>query len=307
MKKLEGLQAAPIQDDNLHLGFIKGALDFLDLDVSAAWLAGATGHAFVIEISRGVCPSCVWNTVANDYRDGTMTRLGRNLGYELEYRHANGGDEGLGERREAWDAIQRAVDSGHPCYMYHNFCYQMIDGCDADGVYFAPGCPNAGQGPVSVVDRGEFDMGIVAPATSKADNAAVVKDGLAFALAHPQDRPAERGLSAYDRWIETIESGESGGTWRSIRAWHTCRSLGVEFLAEAKQRLGGVAADLFDEAAAHYQVVAQSLEPIAARCAAGDLDLADQAIQGETVEQLRSARDAEAKGIAALEKIVAAL
>lgn len=33
-----------------HLGCIKGCLDYLEMDVSDAWLYGATGHAFIINI-----------------------------------------------------------------------------------------------------------------------------------------------------------------------------------------------------------------------------------------------------------------
>ena len=54
MKTLEGLQTLCIGDGNLQLGVIKACVDFLGLDVSAGWLAGATGNAFIMSISGGV-------------------------------------------------------------------------------------------------------------------------------------------------------------------------------------------------------------------------------------------------------------
>ncbi len=49
-KKLENLRWRPRYTS--HLGCIKGCLNYLNLDVSDAWLFGATGHAFVINICK---------------------------------------------------------------------------------------------------------------------------------------------------------------------------------------------------------------------------------------------------------------
>lgn len=212
MQQLPGLRAVPIQDDNLHLAFIKGALDFLCVQVSSGWLAGTTGHAFVIHIDDDVCLSCVSSCLADAYRSGEMTRLGRNVGYELEYFHADEGDAARPERQRAWDSIRRAIDAGHPCYLYYNFCYQIIGGDDAEGIYFAEDSfpwSNAGQGPVSVLEHDGLDMGIVRPG-QPADAAKTAREGLRFALEHPLGNPRFRGLAAYDRWIAAIESGDAG-------------------------------------------------------------------------------------------------
>ena len=304
MKTLEGLQAVPIQDDNLHLAFIKGALDFLGINVSAAWLAGATGHAFIIHIEKGVCLSSMWSALSDAYANGEMTRLGNNVGYNLDYYHA----DNPVQRQEAWGRIRQAIDAGHPCYIYHNFCYQMIGGYEDAGIHFADGFPhaNAGQGPISIIDQGEFDMGIIRPGQPAGDGA-TVREGMVFALGHPEAVPEYRGLAAYDRWTEAIQSGDAGGTWRSIRGWYDCRSLAVEFLSEAKQRTRPDAGDLFDEAAEHYRNVKDSLEPIAERCTANSLDVTEPGVRDETIENLHSARRGEEEGLKVLQKIAAAL
>lgn len=50
--KLENLKWKPRWVS--HLGCIKGCVEYLDLDVSDAWLYGATGHAFVINLHEEV-------------------------------------------------------------------------------------------------------------------------------------------------------------------------------------------------------------------------------------------------------------
>ena len=47
-KKIENLTWRPRWIT--HLGCIKGCLEYLGVDVSDAWLFGATGHAFIINL-----------------------------------------------------------------------------------------------------------------------------------------------------------------------------------------------------------------------------------------------------------------
>ncbi len=55
MKQLKSLRWKPRWVS--HLGCIKGCLDFSGIDISDAWLFGATGHAFIINMHEVVCPS----------------------------------------------------------------------------------------------------------------------------------------------------------------------------------------------------------------------------------------------------------
>jgi len=48
-KKIENLRWKPKWVS--HMGCLKGCLDYLDLKVSDAWLYGATGHAFIINVA----------------------------------------------------------------------------------------------------------------------------------------------------------------------------------------------------------------------------------------------------------------
>jgi hypothetical protein len=40
-----------------HLGAVKGCLNYLGIEMSDAWLYGGTGHAFVLNVHEGLCPS----------------------------------------------------------------------------------------------------------------------------------------------------------------------------------------------------------------------------------------------------------
>ena len=274
--------------------------------MSPAWLAGGTGHAFVIRITPGVCLGDVESSLQYAYDNGEMTRLGKNLGYELGHSAGSTPDQ----MKEVWRDLRRAIDSGHPCYTYHNFCNQMIGGYDDNGFYFAEDSfphANQGQGPFSIIGKDRFGFRSVSPGRSKAKDAVTVKDALVFALQHLEVDAQNHGLAAYANWIESIRTREKTGTWRSIRAWHTCRSLGVDFLTEAKERIGGDSRELFDAAREHYEVVSASLGPIAKRSAAAKTDKVEPIDRELTLTQLKAARDAEAKGIEALRKIVSAL
>ena len=112
--------------------------------------------------------------------------------------------------------------------------------------------------------------------------------------------------------IAGVETKNIGAMWRHAPAWSAMRDLAVEFLAEAKERLGGEAAELFDQARERYQVVADNLRPLAERFTEAneqqnDRDIQDDAIRAEIVAHMRTARAAEEEGLKALERIVEAL
>jgi hypothetical protein len=110
MKKLANCQWAPRWVS--HLGCIKGCLNFLGIQISDAWLYGGTGHAFVINLHKEVCPSgpTAWNTMK-------LFELGRNLGYKFDGVFATKQQADFAEmQKRAWEHVQSAIDQGIPCY-----------------------------------------------------------------------------------------------------------------------------------------------------------------------------------------------
>ena len=319
MKRLDGLSAEMTYVGDLHLGCLKGSLDYLGIPVSRPWLSGTTGQAFVIAIAEEICLSSVSCCLEEAYLDGTMTRLGENLGYHLEYHRFDGDDPEVQRKRDhGWHRLREAMDSGHPCYGYFNFCYQLFIGYDNDGFYIGPGATNAGQGPFDLEDSG--DLCIVSPGPSPASDRRTAKEGIVFALEHARAGEAGRqhdgnaglayGVAAYDRWITAMEAGTESGTWRAVDHYVRCRDLAVQFLEEAEDRLGDDVASAVRETRAHYQSVSDALWPIANVFGQGNKPIPfGQAgsFHSEATARLRNARDAESRGLKALQQIAESL
>lgn len=319
-KKLENLKWKPMWVS--HLGCVKGCLDYFGSDVTAAWLFGGTGHAFVINIDEVVCPSgpTAWNTEM-------LWTLGRNLGYETECVFSHRGMDNFEEVREkAWELAKKSIDEGNPCYGWELSIpeYYVVNGYDDDGNYHFSGPIMEGAKDTKPwKELGESEIGAIAMFSVKpcepADDARTVKDALAFALEHAKSPekwifPKYRaGLDGYDLWIKALDTNTARGFGMAYNAevWNECRQYAVEFLKEAKQRLGSdKLAPLFDDAIGHYGVVASSLKsvqklfPFLER---KDEHIEDESRRAKAIEALKSARAAEAKGLKSLEKIVAEL
>lgn len=317
MKKLNHLRWK--QHYVSHLGCIKGCLNYLRMEVSDAWLYGATGHAFILNIADdGVCPSgpTAWHTER-------MFTLGRNIGYDINSVVAlKSGDDFAGKKKEAWDFVRKSIDGGIPCYGWELQIpeFYVIAGYDDTGyLYNGPmQDPRTGHRPWQEV--GESDIGVIEMHSVRsgqaADDATTVKEAFEFALQHAQGPKKwvfpnyKAGLAGFDKWIETVHAGEATDIGMAYNAgvWWECRSLAIWFLGEARQRLNGKLRPLLDEAIDAYS-------PVAARLASVmDLfpfppsgEIEDRERQLKAVEHLKRAREAEEKGLKSLEKIVTTL
>ncbi len=301
-----------------HLGCVKGCLEYLNLDVTDAWLFGGTGHAFVINIHEIVCPSgpTAWNTEM-------LFKLGKNIGYTVEGVSGSKSDSDFAEKQKrAWENTKLAIDEGLPCYGWELDIpeYYVVYGYDDEGYYFSgPRC-DFSKSPKPWQELGNSQIGVLEMYSVKpgeaADDARTVKEALGFALEHSKS-PAKwiypkykAGLAGYDNWISALENGKAHrfGMAYNAAVWSECRNFAVQFLREAKERLGGKLGEPFDEATRHYEAVAQELRKVS--------DAFPFPPTGEEIEDvhrrkaalkcLRAARDAEGSGLAELEKIVAA-
>lgn len=319
-KKLENLKWKPMWVS--HLGCIKGCLDYLDLDISDAWLYGGTGHAFVINMHEEMCPSgpTAWNT-------SRMIELGRNLGYEIEGVCGHKSKEDFAENQaKAWELIRESIDEGIPCYGWELAIpeFYVINGYDDKGYLYSgplakPEAMPARWEKVGDTDIGWLEMYAVKPG-SKAEDAKTVKDAFEFAVKHAftrewmVDDKYHPGPQGFDTWIKALErddtttEGHGHGIAYNAEVWTECRFLAVEFLKEAKERLNDSKLDpLFDEAISHYDVVARKLKRVE------DLfpfhtrkpeHIKDAERRQKAIEALKAAREAEEKGLEALQKIV---
>jgi hypothetical protein len=313
MKKLENLKWVPRWVS--HLGCIKGCLDYLGLDISDAWLFGATGHAFVINVHEVVCPSgpTAWNTEM-------LFKLGKNIGYKIDGVFGMKSADDFAEKQKlAWEHAKSAIDQGLPCYGWELDIpeYYVVYGYDDTGYYFSgPGC-DEGKGPKPWQ---ELEIGIIEMYSVRvgqaADDVQTVKEALAFALEHATG-PArwifpkyKAGLDGYNAWIRALEGGTADGFGMAYNAavWTECRGYAVLFLKEAKERLNRrAAAALLDEAIERYQVVHENLQTVAEAFPFHGMEpehIKDPARVRTALNALRTARDAEADGLETLRRIV---
>lgn len=326
MVKLEELKWSPKWVS--HLGCIKGCVDYLGLDVSDAWLYGATGHAFVINIHTELCPSgpTAWKTEK-------IFELGPNAGYQIDGLVGFKTNSNFADiQAEAWEHAKQALDQGFPCYgweleipeFYVVYGYDQGAGETPAGYYFkGPGCEE-GKGPKPWQELGNTGIGVLELYSIRpgepADDATTVKQALTFALDHAAN-PKEwifddyrAGLGGFDNWIAALQAGKASdmGTRYNAGVWLECRKYAVGFLGQARARLAGRADALLDEALDAYRIVAEGLGQVAEvypwthEAVPENLLPVDDKSRA-AVEALQAARAAEAAGLEALAKIVQAL
>jgi hypothetical protein len=252
-----------------------------------------------------------------------MFALGRNIGYDFAgVVSAHKSDKKFAEgQKEAWDMVRKSIDDSIPCYGWEleGAEFYIVKGYDDVGYYYnGPGADPI-KGPKPWQELGNTSIGILGMVSVKrgqpADDATTIKEALEFSLEHAEGKKwvlpnYKSGLAGFDKWIETVAKGEANGLGMAYNTavWAECRTMGLLFLEEARQRLDGKLRPLFDKAIGNYSPVIESLNSL--------VDLFPMFPQGEIEDRerrekslgyLKRAREAEEKGLKSLEKIVAAL
>lgn len=315
MRKIENLKWKPKWVT--HLGCIKGCLEYLNMDVSDAWLFGATGHAFIINVHDVVCPSgpTAWYTEM-------LFKLGKNIGYTIDGVFSHKSKSDFAEKQKlAWEKTKEAIDRGLPCYGWELDIpeFYVVYGYDEKGYYYRD-FDNSGKGPKSWMEVGDTQIGVlemysVRPGQT-ADDIRTVKEAFRFALEHSKSPekwifPKYRaGLAGFDNWIKALETGKADGFGMAYNAvvWSECRNFAVEFLKEAKERMDEGLKLLFEEALGHYEIVAQNLRKVSETFPFKGPETKGEEIKDSgrcttALEYLNNARKAEESGLRSLEKI----
>jgi hypothetical protein len=304
-----------------HLGCIKGCLDHLGLDISDAWLYGATGHAFIINMHQEVCPSgpTAWMTTM-------LFEQAKHIGYTIEGVMAwKTQDDFAAQQEEAWNFVKRALDANTPCYGWELSIpeFYVIHGYDDTGYYFSgPGC-DAGGGPKPWREVGTSDIGLVEMYSVQRGepqpDADVVKSAIDNVMKHAANSEGwilehyQSGLAGFDTWIAALEAGTvdtDPGIFYNAAVWSECRSLAVAFLEEAKTRLGNGITAQIDAALEPYREVAANLNTVAETFpffGQSPEHVKDPERVKTGLDALRAARSAEESGLAALQALGEAL
>ena len=315
--KIENLRWKPMWVS--HLGCIKGCIEYLNMEVTDAWLFGATGHAFIINMHEVVCPSgpTAWCTEE-------LFELGKNVGYVIDGICTFKSQEDFAEKqRLAWENTKQAIDEGIPCYGWELEIpeFYVVYGYDDKGYYFSgPRC-DAGKGPKPWKELGETGIGVLemyrVKAGTPSDDVTAITDAFGFVLEHCKSPEKwifpkyKAGLAGFDVWGHALEMdrADSFGMAYNAAVWTECRDFAVLFLKEAKARVADEFGALFDEAIEHYEVVSQHLNKVSAAFPfpPGGDEVADADRCRQAVDHLRIAQNAEEEGLRSLDRIRNAL
>ncbi|MCW4026945.1 MAG: hypothetical protein NWE76_05640 [Candidatus Bathyarchaeota archaeon] len=230
------------------MGVLKGVSDYFKIPLSAAWLFGGSGHAFLINIHEELCPSgpYVWN-----YE--TFFSLAGNLGIEMKdlgFFHPKSTRD---EIKQIEETLKKTIDDHVPCSLL-NLENQLISGYNDQ--HFVVQQPWSGVDfpPKTLTFRtweelgDEFHISFFSFAqTEKTDKLTVIKDSLKYAVdlfRNPSKYRHEHyyiGLEAYETWIKAVEAGQgpSHGNWWNGTVWWECREMASEYFSEIASEFKG--------------------------------------------------------------------
>ncbi len=286
------------------MGAMRGALDYYGIEVSDAALYGMSGHAFMLNIHKQICPSGPYCF----HRQGIDSLL-ENVGLRVESLGYFDAGSGAAERAAVETRIRESLGAGVPC-MFMNLENQLITGWDETGFLVAQpwACSEftAGHLTPGHLTFGAWDeLGqevhmthcILHRAEPK-DVRASVKASLCYAVdlwrnpsLHTQ-RDYGVGPDGYQNWIAAVKQGHGTGhgNWWNGTVWSECRGRAAEYLREVADLLPPEAHA--DEVADGYAEVADLLE----QCTGKELEVDTRAAL------LAAARDREQGCIERLEK-----
>jgi hypothetical protein len=322
---LKGLKHRPMW--MTHMGCLIACVEHLKIDASPAWVYGASGHAFALNIHEQLCPSgpTAWPAEKCD-------RLAANFGAAVERSSAQKSEKDFpASQQRIWRQTREALEAGRPCFGWEMNVpeWYVIHGCDAEGNYLFREFDGK-VGRTHHTRLGETEIGWACVNAVRrcepADDRTAVREALAFALEHGAGKHSREkwhtGLSGYDVWIRAFRDAgaldhEAGGFGLAYNAqcWAECRKHAVAFLAEAAKRLDDKPLRaLFEEAIRRYEIVSTNLGAVAKAFPfdpqdrkAMDERAKDPSTRRKAIEALTAARDAEDAGLKALARLAKAL
>jgi len=227
------------------MGVVRGVFDHYEIEASTPWLYGATGHAFVVNVHTGLCPSgpYCWNGTG-------WVRLLENLGVtrkDLGFYHAG---SPAAERAALEARLRDHLDRGVLC-SHLNMDNQLIAGYDDFGF---TNCRPWGECPVTPerLTYGSWDefgdeihVSFYAfERVSEVDERAQAKESLVYAIdlwENPADHTEEHygmGPDGYANWLSAFDTGhgEQHGAWWNATVWSECRKMAAAYLSEISER-----------------------------------------------------------------------
>ena len=289
--ELKGLKQPPFQ--TTLMGVVKGALDYYGIKTSDAWAFGGSGHAFLINVHKELCPSGPYC-----WKDDWMVPLLRNLGLEMtDLGFFHKGTPGP-ERAALEQRLKALLDERVAC-AFVNMEYQLIRGYDDKALLLARpwDCGEAiTPTTLSFGSWKEFGDEVHANfyALRKAepqDEAKTIRDSLRAAVElfrSPGKYVMEgygMGPGAYDNWAAAApEHMAAHGNWWNATVWAECRKMAGAYFAEIGAKRGELAAEAGQLSTAHNEIAG-----LLAKIASKELDPAEKARIAADAKRLEAA------------------
>jgi hypothetical protein len=295
-----------------YMQCLKALSDYLDLGNSTPWVFGATGHAFIMNISPDLCPSG-----PTAFSQKPINALTSNLGFDLSGTifDKTAGDF-KAQQETAWNMTRMAIDNDLPSFGWELKIpeYYVIHGYDKENYLFYDQDGKTLKKKWNTL--GESQIGVVSifsasPVKKKGGTNKTLKDAFTFALEFSR-KPKEwtypsytTGLKAYDTWIDSLQQEKFNpfGLAYNAQVWAECRTYAVEFLKEAKKR---ARTKLLDNLIEHYDVVAWSLQKVARLFPMGVKDIDSESIE-TAIDTLFLAQEAEKAALAEMRPVLSQL
>jgi hypothetical protein len=237
--KLGNLRQPP--HNTTMMGVMRGALDFYGIPCTDGFLYGASGHAFVINIHKQLCPSgpYCWNR-------GPVNAMLANVGLKvtgLGFFHAGSSAE---DRAKVEAIIRENLDAGVPCALL-NMENQLITGYDDTGFLTAQpwSCNDFPPAHLTFGSWAELggeihvDFTVLAKSQPIEPKEAVI-ESLRYAVELQRNPTAYTsedygvGPNAYANWCEAVQNGHGGshGNWWNGTVWAECRARAADYFRE---------------------------------------------------------------------------
>jgi hypothetical protein len=298
---------------DLQLGAIKGCLDYLGIAADMPSLAGGLGYAFIINVTRGNCPSGSYFSVSGT--GDMLPRLGENLGYRTEKVMCLPGSPDIEQCRDAAKELTlRGIELGLPVYFWAapGDGYSMIQEADDEGLVYG----NDGSKSRKWREFDGMDFCRISPGASAPNWRKAAKDGIAFAVQHSRNPATWRttrgdydnfGLAAYDAFEGAIRDRGRDLKFGDLVIgghWARCRTLGINYLDRLMALTDSGMSALILETRAAYEQVALNLNRIASAFGSDPEPEPPAEVALQTaLEGVAAARRAEAVAIEALQEV----
>jgi len=296
--ELDNLQMANY--NTTLMGVLDGALTYYSIGLSAPSVFGLSGHAFLINIHKQLCPSgpYCWNR-------GASLPLIRNMGLEMTDLGFYSQENSAADRTAVEENVRAALDKGVACSVI-NLENQVITGYDEEAFFAAqPWAPKVNFPPAKLSFGSWQEFGDNFHAnfyTIEKCEPAPHREAVLAALAYATELHRELrkhslrdygvGPDGYDYWIAAAEECGSGhGNWWNGMVWSECRNMASGFFAELGDQypaVAGIASELKEA----YAEIGQLLGK------ASDKELA-------TAPKVEVLEDAKSEEAAAIEKVAA--